>query len=138
MVARGIHNNNPGNIRKGGSVPWKGLAAEQTDSAFLQFKSPFWGLRALARILVNYQQAHGLNTVRKIINRWAPPNENNTDAYVAAVSAAVGVEPDDSLGTQNLGFLVALVEAIVQHENGEQPYPFTLILSAAWDSLHQS
>ncbi|EDG3210247.1 hypothetical protein B6O47_21255 [Salmonella enterica] len=34
-------------------------------------------------ILRNYQRKHGLNTISGIINRWAPTNENNTQAYKA-------------------------------------------------------
>ena len=42
MPARGIRNNNPGNIRKG--EKWKGLSPIQNDSSFCVFKSPEYGI----------------------------------------------------------------------------------------------
>jgi len=118
---RGIRNNNPGNIRKSGVV-WRGMAppAEQTDSAFIVFSAPEWGIRALAKILVNYQDLHGINTVRGIINRYAPPSENNTAAYVDAVARRVGASPDAPLDIRRV--LPELIAAIIKHENGVQPY----------------
>ena len=51
---RGIRNNNPGNIRRNGD-PWQGLAKEQNDREFFTFKSAVYGIRALARLLITYQ-----------------------------------------------------------------------------------
>lgn len=123
MTPRGIRNNNPGNIRKG-SVNWRGLAPakDQTDPAFWIFEAPVWGLRAIAVILQNYQRRDGLKTVRQMINRWAPPEENDTDAYVAKVASSVGEDPDAPVSIDAPGLLRGLVLAIVWHENGEQPY----------------
>jgi hypothetical protein len=84
--ARGIRNHNPGNLRRS-SDPWQGLAPEQTDREFFQFTSPKWGIRALARTLIVYQDRGGLKTIDQMISRWAPPNENNTGAYVAGARA---------------------------------------------------
>ena len=81
---RGFRNNNPTNIRLG--APWQGMSPTQTDGSFVQFIAPQWGIRAAAKILLHYQ-AEGFNTVRQIINHWAPPNENDTDAYIADVAA---------------------------------------------------
>lgn len=117
---RGIRNNNPGNIERTGTK-WQGMAPQQTDSRFIVFESPHWGIRALARTLRTYRNSYGLNTVRGMINRWAPPVENNTDSYVRSVAAAVGVSPDQPLAF-DAGQLRRLVAAIIQHENGEQPY----------------
>ncbi len=66
MTARGIRNNNPGNIRKGDN--WQGLAAEQTDEAFCVFRSAEYGIRALVKVLLNYEKKYGLNTVRKLLS----------------------------------------------------------------------
>jgi hypothetical protein len=118
---RGLRNNNPGNIRRGGER-WQGLAPDsaQTDPAFWRFLAPEWGIRAIVRILRTYQ-ARGLVTVRGIIGRWAPPTENDTDAYVAAVARQLNVSPDDVL-TLTGDQLITLVKAIIRHENGIQPY----------------
>lgn len=87
---RGIRNNNPGNIRWG--ADWQGLKKDGKlqDPSFCVFKSPVWGIRALAKLLKNYQRLYGLNTPRKIINRYAPPNENQTQAYIQSVAHQLG------------------------------------------------
>jgi len=121
LQPRGIRNHNPGNIRRSGD-PWQGLAKDQNDEAFFQFAEPKWGIRALARVLISYQDRHGLRTVRTIISRWAPPAENKTSAYVEHVAERLGVAPDDALNIHDYRVLRGLVEAIIAHENGQQPY----------------
>ncbi len=120
---RGLRNNNPGNIRKG--IDWQGMSATQTDSAFIQFDDPVMGIRAMNKILKTYYIKYGLNTVRGIINRWAPPNENNTDSYVNAVAARLGVGPDEVIDVPARA--VELSQAIIKHENGSQPYDVATI-----------
>ncbi|MFA5662413.1 hypothetical protein [Castellaniella sp.] len=116
---RGIRNQNPGNLRKN-SDPWQGLAA-QTDAEFFVFKSAAYGIRALARTLITYQDKHNLNTVAQIIERWAPPSENDTDAYVSHVCALTGFGAHDLLDMQHYADLRMLTEAIIRHENGKGP-----------------
>lgn len=121
---RGIRNHNPGNIRHGD--PWQGLAEKQTDPAFCQFKSAAYGIRALARTLITYQDKYNLRSVREIINRWAPPSENNTSAYVTAVARSMGLTADTQLDTHNFIILRGLTEAIIRHENGAGPLAYSL------------
>ena len=116
---RGIRNNNPGNIEWSASQTWQGQVG--SDGRFIIFSDAHWGLRALARLLSNYRRLHGLTTVQGLIGRWAPSGENNTSAYVSAVASAVGVRPNQELTFAGDQF-VRLVAAIVQHENGQQPY----------------
>jgi hypothetical protein len=118
--ARGLRNNNPGNIRKSTSK-WAGLADEQPDPDFCTFKSAQFGIRAMCRILLAYN-ARGLATVRQIINTWAPPVENNTDAYVNAVAHGCQVSADDVLDVDSAEVMRPLLKEIVLHENGSQPY----------------
>lgn len=120
MVApRGIRNCNPGNIRHAVGTTWRGARTTQTDASFVQFTSMSWGVRALARTLIAYRVVHGLRTVRGLITRWAPPNENNTAAYVAAVAKVVGVSPDALIALDKVT-LISLCRAIIAHENGTQ------------------
>lgn len=121
MTTRGLRNNNPGNLRRG-SGPWLGEASAQTDPDFVVFEAPVFGLRALARTLINYQRIHGLRTLREILTRWAPPLENDTAAYVADAAARCGVGADAPISLDDPSRLAPLVEAIVRHENGVQPY----------------
>lgn len=119
-AVRGIRNNNPGNIRKSATA-WQGLSADQSDPAFFRFDAMEYGIRAIVKILQTYQGTYGLNTVRKIINRWAPPVENNTDAYVSYVAARLGVSPDSAISVNDGNTVFALVRAIIAQENGAAP-----------------
>ena len=121
-VPRGIRNNNPGNIRKS-AIVYRGESGG-SDPDFKTFISPTYGIRAIAVILLAYQKEHGLATIRQMISRWAPASENDTDAYVSDVAAEAGIGPDESvtLCTQS-DILGSLIEAIIHHENGQQPYP---------------
>lgn len=113
---RGIRNNNPGNIRKGEN--WKGSVGD--DGEFIKFKSPEYGLRALGKLLLNYQRLYGINSVGEIIQRYAPSNENNTDSYIEHVAKKLDVKPWQTINIA--ANLQALVAAIITHENGFNPY----------------
>lgn len=121
MASRGIRNNNPGNIRHSKSK-WQGLAADQPDKSFVKFTDPVYGIRAIARLLIKYQDDHDLDTVKGLIDRWAPPVENNTTAYINRVARDMGVSPTQSISVHNFEYLYPLVEAIIEHENGSNPY----------------
>lgn len=127
MKPRGLRNNNPGNIRHSKTV-WMGQADEQPDKSFVAFEEPVYGIRALYKILKTYQSKHGLKTVAQIINRWAPPNENDTAAYVQAVANACGVTPEQEIELPTVA--EKLVAAIIHHENGQQPYSAVTIRRA--------
>ncbi|CAK8736430.1 hypothetical protein SODG_000143 [Sodalis praecaptivus] len=73
----------------------------------------------------------GLNTIEKIINTWAPGSENNTGAYIAALSRQLGVAPDAALNLGNPQLMASLMGGIIQHENGRNPYSSELIDRAA-------
>ncbi|MDD3181183.1 MAG: structural protein P5 [Alphaproteobacteria bacterium] len=119
--SRGLRNNNPGNLRRT-DTQWQGLAETQTDTDFFVFKSPIYGIRALARTLITYQVSHNLRTIRQIIGRWAPSTENDTVAYIKAVSDDAGFAPDVELDMHKYEHLKAIVRAIIHHENGAQPF----------------
>ena len=118
-LPRGIRNKNPGNIKLG--TDWDGLADEQSDPVFCVFKEAVWGIRALVKILLTYRFHHKRFTVESIIERWAPPSENDTDAYIVFVCRRLDVNPTDELNNTIEDYL-PLVKAIIQMENGMQPY----------------
>ena len=105
---RGIRNNNPLNIRKSADK-WQGKAGD--DGAFVIFDTPENGIRAAGRLLKTYRDKHGLNTIRGIVNRWAPPNENNTEAYIAFVEQKTGFFRDLTL---NASDYPAVIAAMIQ------------------------
>lgn len=123
LLTRGLRNNNPTNIRHGDK--WQGMAAVQGDSDFITFLDPAYGIRAAATILKNYATRHRLTTIRGIVSRWAPPSENDTEAYIAAVSRSMGVGADVELVYPR--DLPALIAALVHQENGIQPYTLAKI-----------
>ena len=128
QIPRGIRNNNPGNIRWG--ADWQGLKKDgkSQDPSFCVFTSPEYGIRALAKLLRNYQRLYGLNTSRKIIGRYAPPNENQTQAYIQSVAQQLGVQPDTPVDLNEETTMVVFIKSIIRHENGIQPYDTDTIL----------
>ena len=128
-IARGERNNNPGNIRHGSK--WQGLSVEQTDKDFCQFISPEYGIRAIYKLLQTYQKKYGLNTIKTIINRYAPPNENNTIDYINRASKEIGIGIDSPINTQLKNVTIPLAIAIVNIELGYQPYS-EKVFEEAW------
>lgn len=126
MTSRGIRNNNPGNIRRG--QKWQGLAQVQPDNEFCVFSRPEYGIRALCRTLRTYQRKYGLRDVRSIINRFAPPVENDTKSYICSVCLKLDVKPDTPIDLNEKGIMLNMLKAIIKHENGEQPYSDKQIL----------
>ncbi|NAW57758.1 structural protein [Vibrio sp. V38_P2S17PM301] len=115
-MPRGIRNKNPGNIEDNG-VAWRGRKGN--DGRFIIFDSEVNGIRAIARILNTYRSKYGIDTIESIINRWAPPVENNTGAYIQHVAAQVGIAQNATVSKVHYP---ALIKAIIKHENGVQPY----------------
>lgn len=124
-MTRGIRNNNPGNIDYHPANDWKGQLEydKAIESRFCRFSAPEYGIRAIITLLRNYQRKYGLNTVAGLISRWAPSNENNTNAYVGGISKALGIAPDDTVSLSDKDTAIRLVKAIICHENGSQSYP---------------
>ncbi len=98
--SRGWRNNNPLNIRRG--EEWQGLVAKEkrTDGQFCQFLNKTWGYRAAGKVMRSYYrlfcQTGRRWDVENIIGRWAPRNENDTEAYTARVLALMGRERGDT------------------------------------------
>ena len=122
--SRGVRNNNPGNIRKSGDV-WEGTAQEQADDEFVSFESPEMGIRAMAKVIGTYAEKYEANTIETIIARWAPPEENDTEAYIESVTKQTKMERDKKVSDAKLP---SLIKAIIKHENGSVPYSDKVIL----------
>lgn len=126
---------NPGNIERYTGMIWRGMADIQSDPRFVVFEGPEFGIRALAKVLLTYKRKHGLNTVRGIINRWAPVAENDSDAYVNHVAAVLECGPDDPVDAEDLATLCKLTTAIIAHENGRVSYSPGLIADAVREAM---
>lgn len=127
MTTRGIRNFNPGNIERG--AKWQGLSEkhemtpeQRREKRFCVFRAPEWGIRAIVKIIYTYERKYSIDTVQGVINRWAPPIENDTQAYIAHVAESMNVLPQEPLNLTNTLVMLRLVRAIIKHENGSQPY----------------
>lgn len=109
----GLRNNNPGNLRTGDN--WQGMIG--SNAGFVVFQDISWGIRALAMDLAGDISKDGDNTIRKLITAFAPPSENDTMAYINAVSDYTGLSPDHIL-TADGSTLRRLIRAIMNVELG--------------------
>ena len=116
-MSRGIANRNPGNIRRS-RVRYRGEVRPSRDPDFKQFESMEWGYRAMFVLLDGYARRHGRNTIRTMIERYAPSCENDTRAYISTVAALSGIGCDDVLDTRSMEMMTAVVAAMSRVENG--------------------
>ena len=130
-LPRGLRNNNPGNIRRNSDV-FQGEINPSRDKEFKQFKTMAHGYRAVFKILSNYYRVYKLTTIRKMIGRWAPENENNTNAYVSLVSSYAGIGPDDLISFDREQ-MIRIVAGMTKIENGRDAVMSDV--NAGWDLL---
>ncbi|WEZ90471.1 structural protein P5 [Pseudomonas sp. NyZ480] len=137
-IPRGVRNNNPGNIDFNPRNAWQGQLGLEVGVAkprFARFDTPENGIRALGKLLINYQGkdgmpgvgGKGIDTVLETINRWAPANENDTRVYATAVAKRLGVGITEPINIKNLATLRGMVVSIIIHENGGNPYKAEVI-----------
>ena len=125
--------------REGFRPKVNGLLPEQNDKSFYQFKAMEWGYRAAFRLLRTYRVKYHRTTIRTIIERWAPPNENNTKTYIANVSRLTGIDPDEPLGipSDRPSRWMALGIAMAIQENGMESLDYFATLKG-WDLCRQA
>ncbi len=131
-IPRGIRNNNPANIRSADVNAWRGQNGKD-DDGFCIFTNPVMGIRAVSIIIRGYIEKHGCNTISKIISRFAPPSENDTDSYINAVCSYMIMHADREVDLDR--DLAGLLYAIINHENGYCPYSMETISGAASKTL---
>lgn len=125
---RGVRNNNPGNL-KITALAWRGKVPREqnSDGTFEQFRDTdgvpghVWGIRAAYMDIRGDVLQDGLNTVAKLITEYAPKKDkNDTAAYIAAVSKAIGKPATAVIGAADLK---PVLVAIIAHENAGHRYP---------------
>lgn len=118
-LPRSIRNNNPFNI-KCGVNSWIGAKSKSFNTdfhqTFEQFDNMIFGIRAGQKLLLNYISRYGLDTIKSILERFAPSNENYTNRYIEFVSARCGFSADDKINTLNR--FLRLCESICKYESG--------------------
>ncbi|HDS1791816.1 structural protein P5 [Pseudomonas putida] len=135
---RGVRNNNPGNIDFNPRNAWQGQLGLEVGVAsprFARFDQAENGIRALAKLLLNYRGKDGMpgvgrpgiDTPLEFISRWAPSRENNTLAYAQAIAKRLGVGVRDSIDISKPQVLREAVVGIIVHENGGNPYKAEVI-----------
>ncbi|HHS9743008.1 TPA: hypothetical protein ACTW90_005492 [Raoultella ornithinolytica] len=112
--ALGLRNNNPGNLRVAPN-------ATGVNRGFVTYDNSNDGLAAMARQLMLYGD-RGNNTLNSMIHTYAPRSENDTQSYINSVSAATGFQPQQRMDLHNPEVLKSVMAAMIQHENGAQPY----------------
>lgn len=86
---------NPLNIRTSAVFNWAGQTGETR--GFCDFISVIMCRRAGAYLLMRSYRRAQCRTLQEVINRWAPPRENNTVAYIDYVCKRTGLKPNFEL-----------------------------------------
>ena len=139
-LSRGYRNNNPLNVRYSAWNAWKGKVVPNTDGAYEQFENMAYGYRAALYLLRKYIR-QGYDTVAKIISRWAPENENNTQAYIDHVCEFANLHRDQVIDQNDKETLTAMARAMSICENGitdetkAAGLPNMTIINAGWELL---
>lgn len=105
-VAGAPNPNNPGNMRVPGATGPNG---------FQNYDNPISGLFAVSDQLQKYGQ-RGINTLAGIVGTYAPPSENNTQAYLASVVKATGLNPNQPLNMNDPNVRGRVAQAMLQME----------------------
>lgn len=116
-LPRGLRNNNPGNIRINNDL-FQGEVRPSKDKSFKEFETMPYGYRAMFKILSSYYKNYKLDTIRKMITRWAPPKENHTEKYIKAVSNYAGIPADDPININDREQMIRIVAGMSKVENG--------------------
>jgi uncharacterized protein (TIGR02594 family) len=115
---RNWRNNNPGNLEYGDFAKSKGAIG--TDGRFAIFPSPEAGRAAKSQLLFEGKRYKD-NTIEGAISAYAPPNENNTAAYISNVSKSLGLPPTTKMSSLNEDQRKVLLDAIQKQEGGVRP-----------------
>ena len=105
-----IAKNNIFNIRQG--AKWKGMTGVR--KGFVEFENQEYAIRAWLILMRTYRRRYGCKTIRQIVTRFAPPNENNTEQYIDYCCEQLRMTADMELEFEI--FYVALASAMARME----------------------
>jgi hypothetical protein len=133
-LTRGLRLCNPGNIRASKEV----FAGEikSSDCCFKRFQNIVWGYRAMFVILKTYVHKYKCDTPYAIVNRWAPPIENNVSSYTRAVCAFSGLNPFEKIELCETRKMKNIVYAIAKEEQGVEPD--RAMIDKAWTMFYNT
>lgn len=101
--------NNPVALRK-----WNSSEFQRFDSAAQGFSKGAWQLQRYGN---GKTFGRPVNTIQDIISKWAPSNENDTQAYINNVVKRTGYRADQKLDLNDTGVLAQLLAAMSKQEN---------------------
>lgn len=107
------------NIRFNKANNWVGQVGEY--KGFCVFKNERYALRATWKLLRNYISQDD-NTISKIITRFAPPCENNTEKYIKDVEALTFINKNKKL-IGEIKELATIISAMSLIETGSNITP---------------
>lgn len=117
-VPRGVLLNNPLNMEQE-QILWRGMTTDQPDATFCKFVSPEYGFRAAFIDFRNAQRNHGINTIRALVSRWAPPEDNNdTEAYIKSVCQQTGYTDTQPIDFTDWNQVSGIAMAMTTQEQG--------------------
>ena len=120
-LIRGVRNNNPGNI-KVTAIHWEG--ERSVENGFCVFDNPYYGIRAMVKILMTYKKKHQIETIEEIINRWSATDQ---EEYIKFVSKHTGTDPQMYIDLEDPINLQDIVYAMIWFENGFEPYTLGMV-----------
>lgn len=111
-----VKNNNPLALRPSGGEVFQG-EEKGGSGGYAKFDKPSDGVRAAVITIQNYQNKYGLDTLRKILHRYAPAEDkNDPDSYANFVAKEAGVSPDDPIDTQDYDLMKKIIRAMATIE----------------------
>ena len=129
----GIRNNNPGNIKYAATSRWQGLSAMPQNRGFCVFDQACYGIRAMAVTLITYQDKRvaadgsAIDTITEVVERWAPRVPEGTEnphqaQYIHFVLKRSGLIKGQHIDLHEFGTMQKIITAMIEFENGVQPY----------------
>jgi hypothetical protein len=114
-TTRGIRNNNPMNLVKG--VDFQYQVANPKEDKFMTFGKTWQGIRA-GVLDITSDISKGKNTLKILINEYAPKFENDTTGYINTLAKRLNIGANDILNRKDEKFMFNLVKSIIVVENG--------------------
>lgn len=109
-----IGQNNPFNLRDY-NQNWEGQTG--ATEGFVDYGDERSGVRAADKLLENYGK-QGVVTIRDIVSKFAPANENDTEAYIEFVSNQTGIPSEQPIDMGNAVDRRKVLAAMGQMESG--------------------
>ncbi|MEE9690327.1 hypothetical protein V4833_21655 [Enterobacter sp. HK169] len=106
---RADRNFNPLNLKTKGN-------AGKDSSGFAKYTDEESGWGAARKQLSLYYTRDKLDTISGIINKWAPPSENDTNSYVDQISKAMGMGANEKLDLSDPAIMAKLSSYMARHE----------------------